>query len=116
MKKVLFYSIISFIVIFNSCKDENISLIGTKWQSVDRTMTFKFETDTTCTMNFFIDPDNQNEYQTAHYIYFYDNPDIVLLIAPSSGFGSYSGSINGNIMKLKLKDSTFDYINFQKTN
>ena len=114
MKKNLYYLVVLFLVIFNSCKDENISIIGTKWQSADKT-TCKFDTDSTCTMTYFINPNNPEISQTAKYIYSYSNPDIVLLIAPSSGFASYSGSINGNTMKLKLKDSTFDYVDFYKT-
>lgn len=114
MKKLLFYSIITLLTLY-SCDDNNHTIVDTKWQSADNTMTFKFETDSTCLMKYYADPDNLNNYESANYVYSYESPSILLLVAPASGFSSYEGTINGNIMKLKIYNSSFDYIDFYKT-
>ncbi len=115
MKKILLISTVLLLVAFYSCDEPYFSIVGTKWQSVDKKMTFKFETDSTCTMNYYINPDNLNDYQSVNYIYSFEDPIIVLLTASVSGFGSYEGIIDGNLMKIKLMNSNFDYIDFNKT-
>jgi len=110
MKKILFILFVFFITIQFSCKNENEndSLVGTKWESMDKKMCFTFDTDSTCTMDFSIGK------QTVYYTYTYTDPNITLTTPLSTGFGSYTGVVSGDIMKIKIINSNFDDIIFEK--
>jgi len=108
MKKILFILFVFFFTIQFSCKNENDSLVGTKWESKDKIMYFTFDTDSTCTMDYSIGK------QTVYYDYIYTDPNITLTVPLSTGFGCYTGVVSGDIMKIKIINFNFDYIILKK--
>ena len=114
MKRFIFYLLIMLSASFYSCEDMVFSLAGTKWQSADKSMIFEFVTDSTCKMMWYTEPNYYSYSHSAYGVYHYEKPNITILSPYSNGFGSYEGTITGAKMKIKPKDSNFDFIEFSK--
>ena len=115
MKNFTFPLVLTLSLIMFSCnRDENISLTGSKWEAVDKTIIIEFQTESACTIKFFIDSTTPIFFQSVEYTYSYENQNITLLTPSSKGFGCYIGTIEGKNMKIKLRDSSFDYIELKK--
>lgn len=114
MKKLFSYLTILLLFLFYSCEDNVNTLAGTKWQSEDKAMIFEFVTDSTCTMTLYPALNLHSYSLSAYGIYHYVKPEITILSPPSNGFGSYIGTITEAIMRIKPKDSDFDFVEFYK--
>ena len=98
MKKIAFILVLLLPLVASSCKYDDIdSLIGTRWENEDKSMILDFQTSDRCEVTY------KKLNQTADYTYYYEIPNISLMIAPSSGFGCYSGIVKGRKINLKSK-------------
>ncbi len=114
MRKIIFYLFIMLLAFFYSCEDTVYSLAGTKWQSANKAMIFEFVTDSTCKMMSYSEPNYYSYSHSAYGLYLYEKPNITIISPWSNGFGSYEGTVSGVKMKIKRKDSDFDFIEFSK--
>ena len=110
MKKIAFILVLLLPLLAFSCKYDDIdSLVGTRWENEDKSMILDFQTNGRCEVTY------KKLNQTADYTYYYEMPNISLMIKPSSGFGSYMGTVKGRKMNLKSGlSSDVDGIDFKR--
>ena len=109
MKKIAFILVLLLPLLASSCKYDDIdSLIGTRWENEDKSIILDFQTSDRCEVTY------KKLNQTADYTYYYEIPNISLMIPLSSGFSNYMGTVKGRKMNLKGLYSDGDGIDFKR--
>ena len=112
MKKQFYYTTFIFLIFLYSCEDKVTTIVGTKWQTINKEMVFEFVSDSVCKM--MLHPEQNNNSNSAFGNYHYEKPNITITSPPSNGFGSYIGTITETKMTIKRKDSDSDALVFNK--
>jgi len=114
MKKLGYFLSVFLVFTMFSCLQEDNSITYSEWESSDKTMYFTFESQTTCKLEIFLDPEDKTYKESATYTYVFNNPSIILTAPKGSGFKHYEGNISGDEMKIKVQNTTGEELVFYR--